>query len=147
MGHIVRKLSDAAYPGFDEFRTYFDSCSDEFPAFAPAVTPVIAVKDSQIQFEGQPEDVDAVLNKTEFRWMWNLLPAGTDAFVAFVQLYALKYAKLMGLDGLKGTYTIRVRTYLQLTEHQNEAQLSQNHRMHLTADENSWGPEEVTICL
>ncbi|MFH8561964.1 hypothetical protein [Streptomyces sp. NPDC017988] len=144
MSAIVRKLSDATYPGFDEFKTYFQSCADAFPGYADDI--VLVQNDSMIQFNGGAAPVTAVLNKPEFRYLWTLLPAGMDAFTAFVQLHVLTSAEAMGLDGMTGTYTIKVHSYPAIYESQNEAQCSQEHRMYLEA---KGGSEivDVTVCL
>ncbi|MFI9162815.1 hypothetical protein [Kitasatospora aureofaciens] len=117
------KMSDQTYPGFGEFRNYFQSCSAAYPRWAPDIT-----NDAhKIAFEGTAADMEAVLNSAQFRFMWSLLPAGTNAVMAFVWLYALKYPKYMGLQGVTGTYALNVHVWHDVVEVQNEAQLKQQH--------------------
>lgn len=169
---IVKKLSSTTYPGFEEFRTYLSSTQWRFPKF----TPGVFVKGDAVWFgdnskkvstsaEGNPHHLDdddtdteiaaveteRFLNDSAFRAMWNLLPAGTDAFVAFIQIHMLKSNPLgsRGHDDHPGTgtYTIRVASYLTIHEHQVETPIAQDHQKHLSVFQPSWGATEVTICL
>ncbi|MFH8409567.1 hypothetical protein ACH4FX_33015 [Streptomyces sp. NPDC018019] len=143
MSAIVRKLSDATYPGFEEFKAYFQSCAGAFPDFNDAV---LVKNDTMIQFNGGAKAVTDVLNKPEFRHLWTLLPAGMDAFTAFAQLHVLNHAEVLGLGDTTGTYTIKVHSFPRILEHQNEAQLTQDHRVHLEAVGDS-EYIDVTVCL
>ncbi|MGP8298186.1 hypothetical protein ACTPOK_09595 [Streptomyces inhibens] len=164
MGHgeshaaVVQKLTTAVYPGFEEFSTYFNSCSSGFPEF----TPGVFVKEDAIWFGdrvvrsdphgvhdsvGPVDEMDAVLNRTEFQWMWHLLPAGTDAFTAFIQLYTMKHASDVGLGGRTGTFKIRVTACCKILEQQLEGPHTQTHRMTLSVAAQSWGADEVIIYL
>ncbi len=142
MSAIVTKLSDQTYPGFDEFKKYFSSCAAAFPRYAPDINS----NSDTITFWGEASAMQDVLNTPEFRLMWNLLPAGMDAVTAFVQVYALKYPKHMSLDGMTGTYTLRVNIWNSLWEEQNEAQYSQQHRYAFSVKENR-RDTLLTICL
>lgn len=151
-------LTGSVYPGFKEFSTYFDSCSSGFPEF----TPGVSLKGDTIWFGedvarsdphgaddsvGPVEEMDEVLNRTEFQWMWHLLPAGTDAFTAFIQLYTMRHASSLDLSGHTATITIRVAACLGIFEQQVEKVATQAHRMTLGVYPHSWGTREVTICL
>ncbi|MGP8298187.1 hypothetical protein ACTPOK_09600 [Streptomyces inhibens] len=171
MGHvshaaIVKRLSNTTYPGFEEFRRYFDSYRWRFPRFPPGVF----VKGDAVWFgdnskwtstsASDPHDLDddgeaqiaavetvRALNSPDFRALWNLLPAGTDAFVAFIQIYMLNDCPIDDLDGHPGTYTIRVASYLTILEHQVETPIFQANQKHLSVLQPSWGATEVTVCL
>lgn len=155
---VVDGWTQRVYPGFEEFATYFDSCWNTFPSF----TPGVFIRDNAIWFgeevrtrhphgmdniEGPAGEMTKILNGPEFRWMWNLLPAGTDAFTAFIQLYTMMNASVIDLGDWTGTYTIRVAACREIMEQQLEGPHAQTHRMSLEAVEGSWGTTEVTVFL
>lgn len=173
---IVRKLSNATYPGFDEFRGYIRSFKWRFPYFAKGIVSPdrpssLFVRDDAVWFGDNTKKVTEVqedlhggeyeaesgvevaavetertLNSPIFRALWNLLPAGTDAFTAFVQIQMLKDCPIEDLDS-SGTFTIRVASYPVIIEHQTEVMVFRDHRKHLSVLQSSWGASEVTVCL
>lgn len=165
-GAIERKLSDATWPGFEDFKQYFESCAQHFWAYKTAqgvhaTSSAIVFGDAPVQqigttmgSFGRPERVMSetsdemvrILNTPEFRAMYNLLPAGTHVVSAFCQLYVLKYREKLGLARARGTYTLKFSVWPHVTEHQNEAQLSQETVITYSASANkkTW---PVTVCL
>ncbi len=90
---IIKKWSEQTYPGFEEFKSYVESCD------------LVSYKndgvnrnndDSCIWFNdasgGRPQaDMEYILNVPKFRHFHNLMPAGTDPAIAFCQLMTLRY--------------------------------------------------------
>ncbi|MFE0063148.1 hypothetical protein [Streptomyces sp. NPDC059003] len=146
MSGVVQKLSERTWPGFEEFKTYFMSCSGAFPQ-----PPNIHVQGDMIAFGADTSDIaelDKCMNSNVFRLMWNLLPAGMDIVAACSQLYALKNRKLMGLDGLSGTYMLRIKTCQRVKEYQEEQEHIQEHQVRrYESVQSSYCPAQFTVCL
>ncbi|GAA4688866.1 hypothetical protein GCM10023347_50830 [Streptomyces chumphonensis] len=142
MSVIIRKLNAATYPGFDTFKAYFESCSQDWLNWPGK----FVIKNNEIHIQGSADWMTTIFNRPEFRLLWSLLPAGTDIRTAFHQMYALKYRKEMGLEGESGTYTLRIATHWRVLERQNEAQLSQEHlvRYEMVGGDTTY---EVTVGL
>ena len=124
---IIRKWSDQAYPGFDEFKNYVESCD------------ILEYKngevhrnddDSCIWFKDasggrSSADMEYILNVAKFRHFHNLMPAGTDPVIAFCQLMVLRYRSHLKLSNESGTYLMRFHVWNDVYTQKNEGQLSQ----------------------
>ncbi|NLU68528.1 hypothetical protein [Streptomyces sp. HNM0574] len=162
-GAIERKLSDATWPGFEDFKRYFESCAQQFweyktPKGVHPTSSAIVFGDGEVKqtgttgFPPRPvmsetcDEMVRILNTAEFRAMYNLLPAGTHVVSAFCQLYVLKYREKLGLAGARGTYTLRFSVWPDVLEHQDEAQFSQDTLVRYSASDSkrTW---PVTVCL
>lgn len=120
MSAIIKKWSDKTYPGFEETKSFIESCG--IIDFAGKVTV-----DSRncICFDAPPEDMANLLNYPKFRFYYNLFPAGTDIVTAFCQLMVLRYRSQLGLSNESGTYLMRFNVWTRVLVHKNEAQWSQ----------------------
>ncbi|QWQ43759.1 hypothetical protein KME66_24370 [Streptomyces sp. YPW6] len=165
-GAIERKLSDATWPGFEDFRQYFESCAQRFWDYRAsqgvhATSSAIVFGDGEVKQIGttlgsfgrlepvmseKQDEMVRIMNTPEFRAMYNLLPAGTHVVTAFCQLYVLKYRQKLGLANARGTYTLTFSVWPHVSEHQNEAQLSQETLITYSASgtRKNW---PVTVCL
>lgn len=109
-GAILRKVSTATWPGFEDFQEYFRGCSEQFWSYRS--NHDVKRTDSAIVFGGpRVSDMLRIMDQPEFRMLHNLLPAGTDAVTAFCQIYALKYRDRLGLQDTHGTYTINFEVW------------------------------------
>ena len=154
------KISDASYPGFAELAKYIDTLP--LPDYWDGEGR-LNIHGNSIEFAnsgkqhyggymmGNISDNDSemtkVLNTQVFRFVHNLLPAGTDVVTAFCQIMALKYRNKMVLSGASGTYRVIFHVWTSVTTHKNEAQLSQQVMFSYTVDTNSKADFEAIICL
>ncbi len=124
---VIRKWSDQTYPGFEELKSYIESCgiidykNDEVHR---------SDNDSCIWFRdassGKAQaDMEYVLNTPKFRHYYNLMPAGTDPVVAFCQLMVLQYRSQLNLTNESGTYLIAFSVWSDVYVNKNEAQYTQ----------------------
>ncbi len=144
---IVRKWSNQTYPGFEEFKSYVESCD------------IVSYKndevhrnddDSCIWFRGASDgrdqaDMEYILNVPKFRHFFNLMPAGTDPAITFCQLMALRYKSKLNLSDESGTYLIRFHVWNTIYAHKNEAQLSQQVTYDFSASNKDYS--NMIICL
>lgn len=124
---IVRKWSDQTYPGFEQLKTYIESCGiidyKNGEVHRSDNDGCIWFRDSS---SGRSQaDMEYVLNTPKFRHYHNLFPAGTDPVVAFCQLMVLRYRSQLNLDNESGTYLIEFHLWGDVYTSKNEAQMSQ----------------------
>ena len=124
---IVRKWSDQTYPGFEQLKTYIESCGiidyKNGEVHRSDSDGCIWFRDSS---SGRSQaDMEYVLNTPKFRHYHNLFPAGTDPVVAFCQLMVLRYRSQLNLDNESGTYLIEFHLWGDVYTSKNEAQMSQ----------------------
>ncbi len=141
---IIKKWSDQTYSGFEEFKSYVESCD------------VISYKndeanrnDNCIWFRdagGRAQsDMEYVLNTPKFRHYHNLMPAGTDPVVAFCQLMVLQYRSRLSLNNESGTYLIRFNVWSDVYTQKNEAQTTQQINFSYTVS--SKKDNNMIVCL
>jgi hypothetical protein len=141
---IVRKWSDQSYPGFNELKSYIESCD-----IIEYKNHEVHRGDNSIWFRDAggraSSDMEYVLNTPKFRHYHNLMPAGTDPCVAFCQLMVLRYRSQLKLDNESGTYLIRFNVWSDIYTQKNEAQMTQ--QVNFTYSAGSKKDQNMIVCL